>query len=145
MIFYEPRYGLGNIIQATPSVRHLARQQGGIDGITIVETPQNSQFVRAVFRGWRIGSGPATNDTGLYHAAAALDVPAVALFTFTDTDKNYDPVFHRRTRIITTGMECQPCQLTSPGHWLKLQPLCGWACRDIPPRAVFDAIKAWTT
>src|SRR5690606_19425924 len=64
----------------------------------------------------------ASNDTGLYHAAAAPDVPAVALFTFTDTDKNYDPVFHRRTRIITTGMECQPCQLTSPGHWLKLQP-----------------------
>lgn len=266
MIFYEPRYGLGNIIQATPAVLHLARQHGGIDRITIVESPETSPFVRAVFRGWRIGSGPAThssvnpvsfrrlggisevasnliavgaeatphqrlgfcgyapqherfdivfangcnrlvsatdweaktyagwpevvamlaalpsgptmatvglpdewipgtvdrtgiglpetlglvrnaglfasNDTGLYHAAAALEVPAVALFTFTDTDKNYDPVFHRRTRIITTGMDCQPCQLTSTGHWLKLQPLCGWACRDIPSKAVFDAINS---
>src|SRR5688572_27459210 len=43
------------------------------------------------------------NDTGLYHAAAALGTPTLVLFTMTDTHKNYDPVFHSSAQIITAG------------------------------------------
>ncbi len=81
------------------------------------------------------------NDTGLYHAAAAMGVPTLALFTMTDTTKNHDAIFHKTASIIRVGLPCQPCQLKAPKFWLKNKPVCGWACRDIPSTRVVAAIK----
>jgi hypothetical protein len=82
-----------------------------------------------------------SNDTGLYHVAAALGIPALALFTFTDTAKNYDRIFHRSARILSRGLACQPCQLKGAQYWIQNRPQCQWACRDIPPPEVIDAIR----
>jgi hypothetical protein len=82
-----------------------------------------------------------SNDTGLYHAAAALGTPSIVLFTMTDTGKNYDRVFHRHTRILSRGLPCQPCQLTGHKIWLKNKAWCGWECQQIPPQDVVAAIK----
>lgn len=82
-----------------------------------------------------------TSDTGLYHAASAMGVPVLVLFTMTDTTKNHDPIFHRTAKIIRRGLPCQPCQLRGTKFWLKNQPICGWACRDIPSLIVINEIK----
>lgn len=82
-----------------------------------------------------------SNDTGLYHVAAALGIPAIALFTFTDQVKNHDPIFHRSARILARGLACQPCQLREPQYWLKNKAACQWACRDFPPFDVITAIR----
>jgi hypothetical protein len=81
------------------------------------------------------------NDTGLYHAACVFGVPVVVLFTMTDRDKNYDPVFHQSAVPLCTDLPCQPCQLTAPLYWLEQKSVCGWACRDIPPDIVIAAIE----
>lgn len=80
------------------------------------------------------------NDTGFFHAACAMGKPTVAVFTFTDTAKNVDPVFHRTARIITTRLDCQPCQLRSPLYWVRARATCGWACRNVHPGNIIDAI-----
>lgn len=83
-----------------------------------------------------------SNDTGLYHVAAALGVKAIALFTFTDLGKNYDRIFHRSVRVLARDdLACRPCQLREPKFWIRNQPLCGWACRDIPPPLVIEATR----
>lgn len=82
------------------------------------------------------------NDTGLYHAAAALGTPTLVLFTMTDTHKNHDPVFHQSARIITVGLPCQSCQLTAHHAWIKNKPQCQWACRNINPTTIVNRIAA---
>jgi hypothetical protein len=83
-----------------------------------------------------------SNDTGLYHAAAAMQIPTIAIFTATDTVKNHDPVFHRTATILRRDLPCSPCQHTAHHYWITNRKACGWACRYLQPADVAAAIEA---
>lgn len=82
-----------------------------------------------------------SNDTGFYHAACVLGTPCVVVFTMTDKDKNYDPVFHKLARVVSTDLPCQPCQLNEKAFWIKNKNNCGWACQNVPPEKIINALK----
>jgi hypothetical protein len=83
-----------------------------------------------------------SNDTGFYHAACALGIPCLVIFTMTDTDKNYDPVFHRSANIIAReDLPCRPCQLNGGKYWITNKPVCHWQCRDVPPQTIINAAE----
>lgn len=83
-----------------------------------------------------------TNDTGFYHAACAFGTPCLVLFTMTDTDKNYDPLFHKSAIVMSAGLPCQPCQLKGSKYWLTNKINCRWKCRDIPVYHVIKEIRS---
>ncbi|MFH1728685.1 MAG: glycosyltransferase family 9 protein [Pseudomonadota bacterium] len=68
-----------------------------------------------------------SNDTGLYHCANALEINNIVIFTATSILKNYDERFHKYSKIINKGLECQPCQ--KEGRWLK--DCKDWPCKEI--------------
>lgn len=77
------------------------------------------------------------NDSGLYHAANALGVPNVAIFTATSTKKNYDKRFHRYTTIIgRDDLKCRPCQ--GERRWTK--DCKTWDCREVDPNTIFKIV-----
>lgn len=84
------------------------------------------------------------NDTGTYHLAALLGVPAIAIFTFTSISKNFDPNFHRSVVIMgRTDLDCRPCQQKSPSkYWMNNKPTCNWACRDVDYHDVVEQALA---
>ena len=75
-----------------------------------------------------------SNDTASYHIANILGIRNIAIFTFTDTRKNYSSLFHKFTTIIRReDLPCSPCQFGHDGHfWLKNKNKCLWECRRIP-------------
>jgi ADP-heptose:LPS heptosyltransferase len=77
------------------------------------------------------------NDSGLYHAANALGVDNIVIFTATSIDKNYDRRFHKySTLIYRDDLKCRPCQ---NGHgWKKCKT---WECRNIDPKLIKNIIE----
>ena len=55
-----------------------------------------------------------TIDNGLAHVAAAAGAPVTALFGFTSPVKNRP--MGPRVRVLTAGLDCQPCQMTPREH-----------------------------
>lgn len=79
-----------------------------------------------------------SNDSGLYHAANALGVKNIVIFTATSIKKNYDKRFHKYSILIyRDDLECRPCQAS--GRWNK--DCKNWKCRDIDPEFIIDIIK----
>lgn len=84
------------------------------------------------------------NDTGTYHIACVVGTKTLVLFTFTDLTKNYDPRFHRSAVVVTSSMDCAPCQFRSKYHdyWMSNRAACKWACREVPLRKVLSQARA---
>jgi len=82
-----------------------------------------------------------TTDTGSMHLSALMERPTVAIFTMTDTKKNYDKRFHKTvTTIQREDLDCCPCQwgnCHSPTRPCKGQ----FWCQDIKPEAIFEVVE----
>ena len=79
-----------------------------------------------------------SNDSGVYHAANAMGVKNVVIFTATSIEKNFDSRFHKFTTIIgRDDLECRPCQ--AGRRWSR--DCKTWDCRELDPNTVYNAVK----
>lgn len=75
-----------------------------------------------------------TNDSGLMHIAAAVDVPVVALYG--GTTPAYTPPLHLQTKSFYLRLACSPC-------WQRTCQYDHYRClKDILPQDVFKAVMA---
>ena len=69
-----------------------------------------------------------SNDSGLMHAAAALDIPVIAIFG--STDPHHTPPHSEKATILSLGLSCSPC-------FERVCPLGTTAClKDLPAERV---------
>jgi len=75
-----------------------------------------------------------SNDSGMYHAANALETKNIVIFTATSVEKNFEGRFHKfSTIIVRDDLKCRPCQ---GGHgWKKCSD---WKCREINPEYIVE-------
>lgn len=75
-----------------------------------------------------------SNDSGLMHIAAAVDVPVVA--TYGGTTPTYTPPLHTRAKVFYLNLACSPCwQRTCQYHHYR-------CLKDILPQNVLAAVNA---
>jgi len=74
-----------------------------------------------------------SNDSGLMHIAAALDIPVVALYGSTSPD--FTPPRAEKVKLLSTNIECRPCfKRECPlGHQKCLQ--------DLEPELAISAVN----
>lgn len=77
-------------------------------------------------------SAVVSNDSGLMHVAAALNLPLVAVYGSTSPD--FTPPLVEQVAIVRTGIECSPCfeRTCKYGHYDCL--------RQLAPQQVIDAL-----
>lgn len=82
-----------------------------------------------------------SNDTGTFHLAAVLKQPGLVLFTATSSVKNYHPTLHKSIKIVSAGLDCQPCQYKESWGRCTSSAYNKFACRDIPIDIIIKEIK----
>ncbi len=77
-----------------------------------------------------------SNDTGMYHAANALEVPNIVIFTASSVAKNFDSRFHKFSTII--AREDLDCRRDCQEHrkWGKTCKV--WECQNVDPEYVAE-------
>ena len=103
----------------------------GADGKRISSLAGQTTLLDAF--GWiAIADRVISNDSGLMHAAAALDTPVIALFG--STDPVHTPPHSNRAEILHLGLPCSPC-------FQRDCPLGTTAClRELMPEQVITRI-----
>lgn len=75
-----------------------------------------------------------SNDSGLMHIAAAVNVPVVSLYGA--TTPKYTPPLHVKAKSFYVNLACSPC-------WQRTCQYDHYRClKDILPQAVFEAVQA---
>lgn len=82
-----------------------------------------------------------SNDTGTYHIAAVLKQPGLVLFTATSSIKSYHPTLHKTIKLVTAGLDCQPCLYKKTWDKCTETTYNNWSCRDIPIELIVKEIK----
>lgn len=77
-----------------------------------------------------------TNDTGPMHIAFAADIPTIALFSPTFSEK-YGPLDTRHARVIERDRPCSPC--------LRRKCHDNFCMRQISPETVYREAQQWLT
>ena len=78
-----------------------------------------------------------TNDSGLMHLAAALNIPLITFFGPTDISKN-KPVGKSKIIIINNKLNCSPCYKPYSGKIECKDPVC---LTNIQPQYIYTKIK----
>lgn len=75
-----------------------------------------------------------SNDSGLMHIAAAVDVPVVSMYGA--TTPKYTPPLHAKAKSFYVNLACSPC-------WQRTCQYDHYRClKDILPQDVFEAVQA---
>lgn len=118
---------------AVASIGHPKEYCGGIQ-LTGLDIQSSAAYINAC-------KFFISNDTGTFHLAAAMQNPGAVLFTATSTIKNYHPTFHRSIKLITAGVDCQPCQYKDAWNQCGEHSFNNWKCRDIPIERILKEIR----
>ena len=81
------------------------------------------------------------NDSGLYHFAAAVGIPTVAVFTASNVKKSHNKNFHRSATVVTADdLRCRPCMKDSWEYSVRWTRCQQWRCASFSPQKVARAI-----
>jgi len=76
-----------------------------------------------------------SNDSGLMHVAAAVDIPVVAIYG--SSSASFTPPLTEKKSILSRDLECSPC-------FERRCPLGHYRClRDIKPEQVLELVASW--
>lgn len=82
-----------------------------------------------------------SNDTGVYHLASAMGKTGAVVFTFTNTTKNYDSVFHKSFKLVKRkDLDCMAC--CHAQRWWKSCGI-GHACRDFDGKEIKNILEKY--
>jgi len=119
------------------SVCSVGHESQYVEG-TVNKTSLNIHDTISLLNGCRM---VLSNDTGIYHLASAMGKSGVVVFTFTNTTKNYDPVFHKSFKLMKR--KDLDCMAGCHAHrWWKNCKI-NHACRDFDGKEIKKILEGY--